>query len=75
MYGDESQSGDFIYVEDAARASILAMEHGKNGEEYNIGTGTFTDFNSIFQIIKEEMNYKKEAVYVTNPLKHYQRVT
>ncbi|MEM3455568.1 MAG: NAD-dependent epimerase/dehydratase family protein [Candidatus Micrarchaeia archaeon] len=75
IYGDGSQSRDFIFVEDAARASILAMEYGKNGETYNIGTGTSTDFNTIFQIIKEEMNYKKEAVYVTNPLKHYQRFT
>ncbi|MEM3431420.1 MAG: hypothetical protein QW783_02655 [Candidatus Micrarchaeia archaeon] len=49
------------------------MEHGKNVEAYNIGTDTSTDFNTIFQIIKEEMNYKKETVYVTNPLKHYQR--
>ncbi|MEM3252743.1 MAG: hypothetical protein QW783_04060 [Candidatus Micrarchaeia archaeon] len=51
------------------------MEHGKNEEDYNIGTGTSTDFNTIFQIIKEEMNYNKKAVYVTNPLKHYQRST
>ncbi|MCW1311699.1 MAG: hypothetical protein QXJ93_02510 [Candidatus Rehaiarchaeum fermentans] len=51
------------------------MEHGRNGETYNIGTDTSTDFNTIFQIIKEKMNYKKETVYVTNQLKHYQRFT
>ncbi|MEM4058780.1 MAG: NAD-dependent epimerase/dehydratase family protein [Thermoplasmata archaeon] len=75
IYCDGSQSRDFISAEETAKASSLAMEHRKNEETYNIGTGTSTDFNTIFQIIKEEMNYKKEAVYVTNPLKHYQRFT
>jgi len=48
IYGDGSQRRDFIYVEDTARAFILAMERGKTGEIYNIGSGVSTDFNTIF---------------------------
>jgi len=75
IYGDGTQKRDFIYVEDTARASVLAMERGKSGEVYNVGTGVSTDFNTIFRIIKEEMNFDGDAVYVPNPLKSYQMFT
>ncbi|MEM0135238.1 MAG: NAD-dependent epimerase/dehydratase family protein [Thermoplasmatales archaeon] len=75
IYGDGRQSRDFIYVEDTARASILAMEHGIPGEAYNIGTGVTTTFNGIYQIVKEEMNSTVEPRYVPNPLRNYQYFT
>ena len=75
IYGDGTQRRDFIYVKDTARASILAMENGKPGEAYNVGTGQSVDFNSIFGIVKEEMGYEGEAEYVPNPLKSYQYFT
>jgi len=75
IYGDGSQKRDFIYVEDTARASILAMERGKNGEVYNVGTDISSDFNSIFKIIKEEMNFNGDPIYIKNPLKSYQMFT
>ncbi|MEM0135401.1 MAG: NAD-dependent epimerase/dehydratase family protein [Thermoplasmatales archaeon] len=72
IYGDGRQSRDFIYVDDTARASILAMEHGIPGEAYNnIGTRVTTTFNGIYQIVKEEMNSTVEPRYVRNPLKNY----
>ncbi|MGC8995526.1 MAG: NAD-dependent epimerase/dehydratase family protein [Thermoplasmata archaeon] len=75
IYGDGTQRRDFIYVEDSARASILAMERGRNGEVYNVGTGVSTDFNTVFNIIKEEMNFDKDPIYIPNPLKSYQMFT
>ena len=75
IYGDGKQRRDFIYVKDTARASILAMENGKTGEAYNVGTGRSVDFNSVFQIVKEEMGYDGEAEYAPNPLKSYQYFT
>jgi UDP-glucose 4-epimerase len=75
IYGHGKQSRDFIYVKDTARASILAMKDGKAGEVYNVGTGQSTDFNTIFEVIKEEMNYNGEAKYVPNPLNSYQYFT
>ena len=38
VFGDGTQSRYFIYVKDAADASIAAYERGKAGESYNVGT-------------------------------------
>ena len=75
IFGDGRQSRDFIYVDDTARASVLAMKNGAPGEAYNVGTGRTTDFNTIFQIVKEEMGYQDAAEYAPNPLKSYQMFT
>ena len=40
-----------------------------------MGTGISTDFNTIFQIVREEMKYDGGAEYVPNPLKSYQYFT
>ena len=47
IYGDGTQSRDFIYLKDAARASILAMKNGKAGDVYNVGTGVSTDLTEF----------------------------
>ena len=75
IYGDGKQSRDFIYIKDAAKASVMAMKKGKSGEIYNIGTGRTTDFNTIFNIIKTEFGYEGDAQYIPNPLKSYQYFT
>ena len=38
VYGDGMQQRDWIYVEDHCEAISLALEQGKSGEIYNIGT-------------------------------------
>ena len=75
IFGDGNQSRDFVFVEDSARASVLAMKNGTPGECYNVGTGKSTNFNTIFRIVKEEMGYQGEAQYIPNPLKSYQMFT
>ena len=75
IYGDGRQSRDFIYAKDTARASILALEKGKSGEVYNVGTGRTTDFNTIFEIVKMETRYEGDADHIQNPLKNYQLFT
>jgi len=75
IYGDGKQRRDFIYVEDTARASVMAIENGVPGETYNVGTGVSTEFNEIFKIIREEMNYDGTPQYIPNPLRSYQVFT
>jgi UDP-glucose 4-epimerase len=75
IFGDGKQSRDFIYVEDTARASVLAVRNGTPGSAYNVGTGITTDFNTIFQIVKEEMCYQGTAEYVPKLLSSYQMFT
>ena len=75
IYGDGEQKRDFIYVDDNARGTYLAMEKGIPGESYNIGSGESNTFNKIYQIVREEMNSELEAEYVKNPFRSYQYFT
>ena len=75
IFGDGTQSRDFIFVQDVAKANILAATKGKNGESYNVGTGVTTSFNNIFKIVKEEMKSSIEAKYEKIPFQSYQLFT
>jgi UDP-glucose 4-epimerase len=75
IFGDGSQSRDFIFVKDVANANILAATNGKNGTSYNVGTGTTTTFNDIFKIVKEEMKTDLKPAYEKIPFKSYQMYT
>ncbi len=74
-FGNGEQSRDFIYVEDATRTPLLAMERGKPGESNSIGTGTTTNFNDIYRIVAEEMLSEVHADHIPNPLKNYWYLT
>ena len=72
IFGDGTQGRDFIYIKDNAKAFVLAMEKGKAGEAYNIGTGVSTNFNTIYKIIKEEIGSNVEPRYEKNTFSSYQ---
>jgi len=48
---DGSQSSDFIYVADAVQGAMLALENGKPGEIYNIGSGQETSVLELANLI------------------------
>ena len=75
IFGDGEQRRDFIYVDDNARGTYLAMEKGISGESYNIGSGESYSFNKIYQTVKELMNSNLEAEHIKNPFKSYQYFT
>jgi UDP-glucose 4-epimerase len=49
VYGDGGQTRDYVFVEDVARANLLAAERGFSGA-LNIGTGVETDVNRLFAL-------------------------
>jgi len=51
LYGDGSQSYDFIYVEDAARANVLGLKSDSVDQFYNVGTGTKTSIKEIAETL------------------------
>lgn len=53
IYGDGSQTYDFIYVEDVARANILGMKADCADELFNIGMGLGTTINELVGILLE----------------------
>ncbi|MEM1538074.1 MAG: NAD-dependent epimerase/dehydratase family protein [Candidatus Nezhaarchaeales archaeon] len=63
IYGDGSQSRDFIYVDDVVEASVLAMEAEVNGETINVGTGASTPIKSVIKLIEDEVNVEVKAFH------------
>jgi UDP-glucose 4-epimerase len=52
IYGDGNQTRDFLYVEDAVSAFVLAVNHKECSDEtFNIGTGVPTSVNELAQIL------------------------
>ncbi len=56
---DGEQRKDYVYVEDVARANVLALEHGNN-EIFCIGTGKPVSVNGIYDILAQITNYNPE---------------
>lgn len=47
VVGTGSQTRDFLYVSDAVNAICLALDKGKEGEVYNIGSGQTTSIRNL----------------------------
>lgn len=62
IFGDGNQVRDYIYVGDVAAANLLALERGDN-QTFNVGTGKGTSVNELFSVLKELMEFDKDAVY------------
>lgn len=75
IFGDGTQTRDFIYVEDNIEASIKAMEsYATNGEVINIGTGkptTILDLaEEIIKLCGKETELKPEFTPPRNDVRH-----
>lgn len=75
IYGDGTQTRDFIFVEDVVEANLLAMNAGLKGEVINVGTGVSTSFNEIVELLNKELGIGIRPTYVPNPIKNYVRYT
>ncbi|EMA23374.1 NAD-dependent epimerase/dehydratase family protein [Haloarcula argentinensis] len=67
LYGDGEQTRDFTHVDDIVRGLVLAAEHELNGV-YNLGTGEAYDFNTVVEMLNDELGTDIEPEYVENPI-------
>ena len=51
IYGDGSQSYDFIYVRDAARANVCALKSNVHFGFYNVGRGIKTSIKELTELL------------------------
>src|SRR5262249_49136820 len=51
IFGDGSQSMDFIYVDDVARANLLAAQSDVTDDVFNLGTGVQTPLNELCHLV------------------------
>ncbi len=49
--GGGEQTRDYVYVEDVARANVLALENEVSSGAYNIGTGLETSVNQLYDLL------------------------
>ena len=63
LWGTGSASREFLYVDDAARALVLAAEHLAVSDPVNIGTGTETNIRRLAETIQRLVGYAGETVW------------
>lgn len=61
IYGDGSQTMDFVYVEDAARATILALASNVSDEVFNVASGVETSLNELAAALSHVMNVRRAS--------------
>src|SRR3989304_8049137 len=61
--GDGEQQRDFVYVEDCARANLIAMTNQNANLIYNLGYGRGTTVNEIFTTLKTITSYQLPAIH------------
>ncbi len=67
IYGDGTQTRDFTHVSDVVSAIVRVAEEKLTGV-YNVGTGEQYDFNTVVDMINNELGTDIEPTYVENPI-------
>jgi len=63
IFGDGKQTMDFIYIEDIARANILAAASPATDRVYNIASGTETSLDQLARALVKVMGSDMEPEY------------
>jgi len=65
LWGDGSPSREFLYVDDAGRAILLAAEHYNGRDPVNIGTGVEITIEALATMVAKETGFEGEVVWDT----------
>lgn len=63
IFGGGGNTRDFVYIEDIARANMLALASKRVGY-YNVGTSRETDVNVLSKIIGKALDYRGDFKHV-----------
>jgi GDP-L-fucose synthase len=66
LWGTGKPSREFLYVDDAARALVLAAERLNVSDPVNIGTGTETNIRTLAETIQRLVGFEGETVWDTS---------
>jgi UDP-glucose 4-epimerase len=72
VFGDGSQTRDYVYVDDVVRAMLLASDHQAGGI-MNIGTGTETSVLELYDAIEQVSGIRREPELAPARLGELQR--
>jgi len=62
IFGDGSQTRDYIYIGDVARATLAAL--GQEGGVYNVGTGRETSVVELYELCRQVAGSSLDAEHV-----------
>ncbi|MBS7639764.1 MAG: NAD-dependent epimerase/dehydratase family protein [Candidatus Bathyarchaeia archaeon] len=71
IFGDGTQTRDFIHVKDVVEAFLLSAEGNFDYEIFNVGTGVARSFNDIVRLINGLIGKNITPIYRPNPIKNY----
>jgi GDP-L-fucose synthase len=63
LWGTGSPSREFLYVDDAARALVLAAERSESSDPVNIGTGRETRIRDLAEAVAQLSGFEGETVW------------
>jgi GDP-L-fucose synthase len=66
LWGDGSPTREFLYVEDAAKAIVLAMEQYDGSEPVNIGSGQEITIHDLATMIAEMVGFSGDIIWDTS---------
>ena len=72
IFGDGTHTMDFVYVDDVARANVLAAESSVSDEVLNVGGGTETSLNelalAVLMAMGSDLRPEHTAERIVNPV-------
>jgi UDP-glucose 4-epimerase len=71
IYGDGSQTRDYVFVEDVVDAMLVALDN--EGGVFNIGTGVETSVLELYDAIQRASGVKRESAFAEARLGELQR--
>jgi len=63
IFGDGTQTRDFVFVEDVVRANILAMKHGNVRGVFNVAGGKKITINELLNTIMEVVGIELDPIH------------
>jgi UDP-glucose 4-epimerase len=63
VYGDGSQSYDFVFVSDVAQANVKALKSDASDKFYNVGSGISTSIKEVCEMLLELTGSKLKIQY------------
>lgn len=63
IFGDGKQTMDFVYIEDVARANVLALQSDHSDDVFNVASGVETSLNDLAQALLKVMRSNLQPEY------------
>ncbi len=72
VYGDGSQTRDFIYLDDTVE-SILHLAENVSHEIVDVGSGAPVSFNKLIELLNTELGSKIDPEYIDAPVNYIEK--